>query len=592
MLLHRAPATLIATITCLVANLSAAAAGAATTSTGAITFPAATAATVQNPHTRSFTVMRTGGSSGAASATCTAVNGTAVAGKDFTLVNSTVQWANGDAAPKGCSVTIIDAVPYSGAKTFSLQLSKPVGATMGSMGKTVVTIYGNKGGGTVTVGASTYAVSQNAGIANVIVNRTGGSVGAAVVQYATANQTAVAGTDYTAVHGQFYWANGDATPRTIQIPIMNAKPFSGTKALAVAIAAPENVVLGAQTSAILTVKGDAATTPPVTTPPPPTTGQVSRPAYNTGNGFFVLNGKLYDANGNEFRIRGVDRCHYDSDSAAGIAKSGANAVRMFMYGLSVGAPKYVSILQTQHIAYGEVPIPSVPLFPDGTTTSGNQSTSELAAGVAWWVANAATFAPISKYLIINIANEWGPSNSTTWRDAYISAIASLRAAGYLGPLMIDSGGWGQDTGDLLNYSTAVFNSDPQKNIIFSLHIYGSIPTASVAPDLAALAALSASVGMVFVVGEFGPGRDIGPSPTETTPADIITAAEANGIGWIGWAWDDNDLGNGASNDNWFSMTYAGPGIYTQTSDLTTFGQDIVLNPTYGLQVLAKKATIF
>jgi trimeric autotransporter adhesin len=384
------------------------------------------------------------------------------------------------------------------------------------------------------------------------------------------------------------WSSSNATACTASGGWTGSVSTAGSKATG-AISTSTTYSLtctgtGGSASQSATVSVTAATTT--------TSGQVSRPSYNTGNGFFVLKGKLYDANGNEFRIRGVDRCHYDSDSSAGIAKSGANAVRMFMYGLSVGAPKYVSILQTQHIAFDEVPIPSVPLFPDGTTTSGNQSTSELAAGVAWWVANAATFTAIDKYMIANIANEWGPSNSTVWRDSYISAIASMRAAGYLGPLMIDSGGWGQDTGDLLNYSTAVFNSDPQKNIIFSLHIYGSIPTASVAPDLAALGALSASVGMVFIVGEFGPGRNIGPSPTETTPADIITAAEANGIGWIGWAWDDNDLGDGASNDNWFSMTFAGPGIYTQTSDLTTFGQDIVLNPTYGLQATAKKATIF
>jgi mannan endo-1,4-beta-mannosidase len=324
----------------------------------------------------------------------------------------------------------------------------------------------------------------------------------------------------------------------------------------------------------------------------PTTGTASRPSYNTGSGFFVLNGKLYDANGNEFRIRGVDRCHYDSNSQAGIQKSGANTVRMFMGRPSLGAAKFVEVVQTQHIAYNEVPVMTMPEFPDGTATTGNTNASLLAAGVAWWVANASTFTAIDKYLLINIANEWGPSNSQAWATAYEAAIASMRAAGYLGPLVIDSGGWGQNMGDLLDYSTAVFNSDPQKNIIFSLHIYGSIPTASVAPDLAQLAALSKSVGMVFIVGEFGPGRNIGPSPTLTTPGDIITAAEANGIGWMAWAWDDNNLGGGGSNDNWFSMTYKGPGIYTQTSDLTKYGQDVVLNPTYGLQTIATPASVF
>jgi mannan endo-1,4-beta-mannosidase len=324
-----------------------------------------------------------------------------------------------------------------------------------------------------------------------------------------------------------------------------------------------------------------------------TGGHVTRPSYNTGNGFFVLDGKLYDANGNEFRIRGVDRTHYDSPSQPGISNSGANAVRMFLYTLGSGmAGKYAHVIQTQHIDYDEVPIPTLSLFPDGTKISCNESTGELASGVAWWVANAPTFTQFNRYMMINIANEWGPSNSATWASAYESAIASLRAAGYLGTLVIDAGGCGQDVADLLNYSTAVFNSDPQQNILFSLHIYGNIPTADVAADLAKLASLSQSAGMAFVVGEFGPGRDIGPSPTETTPGQIITAAEANGIGWMGWAWDDNDLPNGASDNNWFSMTLKGPGYYTKASDLTEYGQDVVLNPTYGISVLARPATSF
>jgi len=104
--------------------------------------------------------------------------------------------------------------------------------------------------------------------------------------------------------------------------------------------------------------------------------------------------------------------------------------------------------------------------------------------------------------------------------------------------------------------------------------------------------LSKSAGMVFVVGEFGPGKDIGPSPTMLTPGQIITAAESNGIGWLTWAWDDNNLSSGRSDDTWFSMTYAGPGIYNTSEDLTIFGKDVVLNSTYGITKLATKASIF
>ena len=409
----------------------------------------------------------------------------------------------------------------------------------------------------------------------------------------------------------------------------------------------------------------------------PTDGQVQRPSYNSGNGFFVYDGKLFDPNGNEFRIRGVDRCHFDSDSQPGISHSHANAVRMFMYKLSYGAATYANVIKTQHIDYNEVPILSMPQFPDGTWSSGNHSTSELSSGVAWWVANAATFTPLNKYLIVNIANEWGPANSTVWRDAYISAVGRLRDAGYLGPLLIDAGGSGQDELDIDNYASAVLASDPQRNLIFAYHLYGGTttieaPLASVSgkvitlsssaathpfapsydgsnnsysgitavvirspsgefttvpvlqnvggsrgawtltatedvPEFAAGStvydwgnyqvriprfATLASQNIMVAITEFGPGHDIGPSPTVVTPGEVISTAESSGIGWMAWAWDDNNLADGASDNEWFSLTNSGPGVYVDSSNLTEFGEEVVLNQTYGLLAVAKQASIF
>jgi len=106
-----------------------------------------------------------------------------------------------------------------------------------------------------------------------------------------------------------------------------------------------------------------------------------------------------------------------------------------------------------------------------------------------------------------------------------------------------------------------------------------------------LAALAKKTGAVYIIGEFGPGRNIGPSPTTATPDEIITAAEVNDIGWMPWAWDDNDLDNCQADDNWFSMTY-NCGVYNVPSDLTIYGKDVVLNPVFGIKVLAKPATSF
>lgn len=343
-----------------------------------------------------------------------------------------------------------------------------------------------------------------------------------------------------------------------------------------------------------TTPASATVTVVVTT----TSGQVQRPAYNTGVGLFVLNGKLYDANGNEFRVRGVNRNHYDSNSGAGIAKSGANAVRVFVetnWGASVAT--LVGVMQS-HITNKEIAIPTSPYTTSGTQTSCSSSTAVLSSVVANWVATASSWKPLERNMIVNLANEWGPSNSTVWRDSYISAVASMRAAGYLGTLLIDTGGCGQDINDLASYASAVFNSDPQKNIVFAFHFYGlgeGPPYSTVAQMnaiFAQLQSLSTSQGIAFAVTEFGPGRDIGPSPTMVTPGQVIASAESYGLGWAAWAWDDNDLGGGGSDDNSFSMTYAGPGIYNTPSDLTIYGKDVVLNPTYGLQALAVPATSF
>ncbi len=448
---------------------------------------------------------------------------------------------------------------------------------------------------------------------------------------------------------------------------------------------PGIVISVSDGSGTASLPGFSITVKAAASAPPSSGGSASRPAYNSGNGFFVVGGKLYDANGNEFRIRGVNRTHWDSNSAAGIALSGANAVRTFI-DFSQPTAKNISLIQTQNIDQKEVPIVTYAGDSSGATSCSSDP-AVLTRALSAWTSQAALWTTLDRYLIINVANEWGPSNSTVWRDSYINAIGKLRQAGYLGPILIDSGGCGQDDADLLQYSQAVLNSDPQRNLIFSIHLYttandhtatirsiakgnptvitlssnaashpfapsykgsnnnysgirayqisgvqgmtavngeqpappnvGGVPgawTVTLSVDsthwgdyggggtlidyngnyalrIARFAALSQATGAAYIVGEFGPGRNIGPSPTTVTPQEIITAAEANGVSWLPWAWDDNDLAGCRADNNWFSMTYE-CGQYTQPSDLTDYGQDVILNPSYGITALARRASIF
>lgn len=309
-------------------------------------------------------------------------------------------------------------------------------------------------------------------------------------------------------------------------------------------------------------------------------GTVERPSYNTGNGFFVVGNTLYDANGAEFRIRGVNKLHWD-ESSPGIPHTHANTVR-WVIDFSRPAASNVALVQgsiDDHI----VPMPG---SWDGTC---DQSTSTLTQIVDTWVAQASEWKALDSSMILNIANEWGPSGEA-WRDAYITAIGRLRAAGYLSTISVTSGGCGQDNDDLVNYARAVFDSDPQKNVIFDQHIYGNWSDGggeSWQTDLSTGLDRLVDIGVPVIVGEFGPGRGIGPSPTAITPEAIMEACETRGIGWLAWAWDDP--ANGAD-DTWFALSRNGR--YASSADLTTFGKTVVEDPMYGLLQIAEPATIF
>ena len=146
--------------------------------------------------------------------------------------------------------------------------------------------------------------------------------------------------------------------------------------------------------------------------------------------------------------------------------------------------------------------------------------ASLTTIVDTWVAQAATWTQLNSNGLINIANEWGPANSTVWRDQYIAAIARMRTAGYTGTLVVDAGGCGQDAADVINYGAAVLASDPQKNILFDVHVYGMFylpATASWMQDYTKSMAALKATGLPLILGEFGPGKNIGPSPTMITP---------------------------------------------------------------------------
>jgi hypothetical protein len=189
------------------------------------------------------------------------VDGTAVAGADYTATSGTLQWAANESASKTINVPVSAGKSFSGTKTFTVALSSPsADAQIATPDSATVSISSEVASpaGNIQLSASAYSVAQAAGMLIVTASRIGGASGAITVDYATTGGTAAIGTDFTAAKGTLNWVDGDAASKTISIAISSATPFSGSKVFTVALSSPTGgATLGTPSSASVTINGDA-----------------------------------------------------------------------------------------------------------------------------------------------------------------------------------------------------------------------------------------------------------------------------------------------------------------------------------------------
>jgi hypothetical protein len=92
--------------------------------------------------------------------------------------------------------------------------------------------------GTLSLSSSSYSTLDSAGSVPITVTRTGGASGAVSVTYATADGSAVSGSQYTGTTNTLAWADGDATSRTINIPIIDNNIWSTARTFTIVLASP------------------------------------------------------------------------------------------------------------------------------------------------------------------------------------------------------------------------------------------------------------------------------------------------------------------------------------------------------------------
>lgn len=221
-----------------------------------IQFSAGTYAVAENAGTATITVTRSG-KAGTPRVTQTATvdystttGGTAVAGSDYTATSGTLSFASGQTSAT-FTVPIInkDSVD-TGPRTINLKLSHPTGtngAVLGFPSTATLVISDDdasaSSGPVLQLASATDTVSEAAGVEKVFVIRSGDLSTTAAINYATADGTAVAGTDYTATSGSLSFPDQatNATTSIIQevdVPILQNSDTIPTKDFTFALSIP------------------------------------------------------------------------------------------------------------------------------------------------------------------------------------------------------------------------------------------------------------------------------------------------------------------------------------------------------------------
>ena len=197
---------------------------------------------------------RTGGSGGYFTVNYATADGTGLAGSAYQPAMGTLTFLAGEDA-QTFTVPVLDNGQPEGDVTVLLGLSDPVGPiSLGAPSSAVLTILGNQPGAFQFPMAS-FAVDQAAGTATITVTRDQGGL-ASTVNYATADGTAVAGTDYTPTAGTLTFAPG-VLSQSFTVPILLNTAIKSNLTVLLNLSSPTNgALLGSPSSAVLVIVDD------------------------------------------------------------------------------------------------------------------------------------------------------------------------------------------------------------------------------------------------------------------------------------------------------------------------------------------------
>jgi hypothetical protein len=181
-------------------------------------------------------------------------DGSATAGSDYTATPGTLTFAPGQLR-RMIAVPILPDTSDENDETVTLTLTDPgAGVVLGARATATLTIRDNDTAGAVLFGTTAYFVRRTAAAAVITVVRAGAVSTDISVDYATADGTAVAGTDYTATSGTLSFGAREMV-KTFSVPLVPGAPGGVVKTVTLTLSNPTGgATLGRVATALLTIR--------------------------------------------------------------------------------------------------------------------------------------------------------------------------------------------------------------------------------------------------------------------------------------------------------------------------------------------------
>ncbi len=230
---------------------------------GTLGFSVANIDVNENAATATITVNRTGGNDGIVTVNYATTDNTAIAGNDYTATSGTLTFADTETT-QSLTVPILEDTTVEGNELFDLVLTNITGgATLGTATSSVNIVDNDvvTNPGTLGFSVANIDVNENAATATITVNRTGGTDGIVTVNYATNDNTAIAGTDYTTTSGTLTFADTETT-QSLTVPILEDTTVEGNELFDLVLTnITGGATLGTATSSVNIVDNDVVTNP-------------------------------------------------------------------------------------------------------------------------------------------------------------------------------------------------------------------------------------------------------------------------------------------------------------------------------------------